>query len=66
MATKLTADLRFEFFAPWELYSSSTTDIGYVLSAMRNLCGKVRNPLLNRSEVEKRKRILKVVLRIPV
>ena len=66
IATKLTGDLKFEFFAPWEMYSSSQMSIGYVFSSMRNLCNEKRNPLLNKSEVEKRKRILKVILKIPV
>ena len=66
LATKLTHKLEFEFFAPWELYSSSKIDAKYLLSSMRDLCNKTRNPLLNRGEVERRKRILKLILRIPV
>lgn len=66
LATKLTEDFKFEFFAPWDLYSSSKMDIGYVFSSMRNLCNERRNPLLNKAEVEKRKRMLKVILKIPV
>jgi hypothetical protein len=66
LATKLTSDFRFEFFAPSSLYSSSKVDLASVLSQMRSLCAKRRNPLLDRSEVEKRKGILKVVLRIPI
>lgn len=65
-STKLTEDFKFEFFAPWELYSSSKMDISYVLSSMRNLCNERRNPLLNKTEVDKRKRTLKVILKIPV
>jgi len=66
IATKLTENLKYEFFAPWELYSSSQTNIDYVFRSMRNLCSELRNPLLNKAEVEKRKKILKVVLRIPI
>lgn len=66
LATKLTEDGKFEFFAPWEFYSSSKVDATYLLNSIRDLYSKKRNPLLDKKEVEKRKEILKVLLKIPI
>jgi len=66
LATKLTDEGRFEFFAPWEFYSSSKVDTRYLITCLRDLCDKKRNPLLDKKEVEKRKEILKVLLKIPI
>ena len=65
-ATKLTENFKFEFYAPWELYSSAKVDAHYLLTSMRNLCNEKRNPLLNKEEIERRKKILKLTLKIPL
>jgi len=65
IATKITDEFKFEFFAPSRLYSSSEMDAASVLSRLRGLASKMPNPLLDKAEVERRKRTLKVVLRIP-
>lgn len=65
-ATKLTDDFKFEFFSPWNLYSSAKVDAAYLLTSMRDLCNKRRNPLLNQEEFEKRKKLLKLILKIPI
>jgi len=65
-ATKLTEECTFEFFSPQELYSSTRVDAEILLRHMRNFCDKKRNPLLDKDEIEKRRRMLKTVLKIPV
>ena len=65
-ATKLTEECTFEFFSPQELYSSTRVDAEILLRHMKNFCDKKRNPLLDKDEVEKRRRMLKTVLRIPI
>jgi hypothetical protein len=66
IATKLTEDLKFEFFAPWELYSSLIVDAEYFLQSLMNLCEEEKNPLLKKGETEKRRRCLKIILKIPI
>jgi len=65
-ATKLIGIDRFEFFAPWEFYSSKSVEADYLLLSLRNCCNKRRNPLLDKGEIERRKKMLKVILNIPV
>lgn len=65
-ATKLVGDYKFEFFAPRKFYSSLGMEVSYLLEGMRKSCSDKRNPLLYREEVEKRKKMLKVILNIPV
>lgn len=66
VATRLAGEDRFEFFAPPAYYSSSTWDHQMLLKWLEEECGKRRNLLLNRENVERARRTLKVVLRIPV
>jgi len=65
-ATKLIETDKFEFFAPWEFYSSKTVDANYLLVSLRNYCNEKRNLLLDQAKVEKRKKMLKILLKIPV
>jgi len=65
-ATRLTEQDRFEFFAPWSFYSSMSMDANYLLTNLRKCCDEKRNPLLYKEEVEKRKKMLKVLLKIPI
>lgn len=65
-ATKLRGESTFEFFAPVELYDSQARDVQYFLTWLRNCCRDERNSLLEKEEVEKRRKLLKVMLRIPV
>lgn len=65
-ATKLMEGCTFEFFSPQELYSSTRVEVETLLAHMRAFCGKKRNPLLGREEIEKRRRMLKTILKIPV
>ncbi|RLF88832.1 hypothetical protein DRN43_05010 [Thermococci archaeon] len=66
LATKLIGTDRFEFFAPWRLYSSGSVEADYLLSSLRNCCNERRNPPLDKGEIERRKKTLKVILNIPV
>ena len=66
LATKLIGTDRFEFFAPSQFYSSTIHEAEFLLAAMRDRCLAKRNPLLDRDEIERRKRMLKVLLKIPV
>jgi hypothetical protein len=65
-ATKLIGKEMFEFFAPVKLYSSKPEGAHYFLTWLSNCCNEVRNPLLEKEEVEKRKKLLKVLLKIPL
>lgn len=65
-ATKLIEECHFEFFSPQELYSSARVEAEAFLRHMQNFCDKKRNPLLDKEEIEKRRRMLKTVLRIPI
>jgi hypothetical protein len=65
-ATKLVGKDKFDFFAPWELYSSRSVEVGALLTSLKNCCDEKRNPLFNKEEVERRKNMLKIVLKIPV
>ncbi|MCK4647927.1 hypothetical protein KAT51_00245 [bacterium] len=65
-ATKLTEEFKFEFFAPWEFYSSQRVEVENLLSSLRDQCNEKRNPLLNMEEIERRRKLLKVILKIPV
>jgi len=65
-ATKMHEDMKFEFFYPYEFYSSQRLDVASVLGRMKEKCIKADNPLLENDEVRKRKRVLKAILRIPV
>ena len=65
-ATKLIETDKFEFFAPWEFYSSKTVDANYLLVSLRNYCNEKRNLLLDQAKIEKRKEMLKILLKIPV
>jgi hypothetical protein len=66
LATKLVEKDKFEFFAPWKFYSSMNIEANYLLESLRKSCSEKRNPLLYREEVERRKKMLKVILKIPV
>jgi hypothetical protein len=66
VATKLIGTDSFEFFAPSPLYSSTIHEAEFLLAAMRDRCLEKRNPLLDRDEIERRKRMLKVILKIPM
>jgi hypothetical protein len=55
IATKLTQELQFEFFAPWELYSSSKMDGNFLLTSMRDLCYKARNPCSKKRRLKEEK-----------
>jgi len=65
-ATKLIGKDKFEFFAPSQFYSSKIVEADYLLSSLRDCCAEKRNPLLDRDESERRKRMLKVILKIPM
>lgn len=65
-ATRLAEQDKFEFFAPWSFYSSIPRDTNYLLTNLRKCCDEKRNPLLGKEEVEKRKKMLKVLLKIPI
>jgi len=64
--TKLVDGLHFEFFSPREEYSSIQREARYVLQSIHKTCDGKRNPLLDREETEKRKKMLKIILKIPV
>jgi hypothetical protein len=66
LATKVTKDFQFEFFAPWAHYSSAKYDASDVLSLLKRECEKNRNPLLYTEEIKKRRNTLKIILGIPV
>jgi hypothetical protein len=63
LATKLEED-RFEFFAP--LYSSSKFEPDYLLRYLENLCRNKQNPLISKKEIQRRREVLKIILKIPV
>jgi hypothetical protein len=65
-ATKLIGKDTFEFFAPSHYYSSQPVAPEYFLASLRKCCAEKRNPLLDKDEIERRKRMLKVILKIPV
>lgn len=65
-ATKLIDGCTFEFFSPQQLYSSARVEAETFLGHMRYFCDKKRNPLLDKEEIEKRRRMLKTVLKIPI
>lgn len=65
-ATKLIEKDKFEFFAPLEIYSSQPQDVDYLLTWLRNSCHGKRNPLLEREEVLRSKKLLKIKLEIPI
>lgn len=65
-ATKLRNENMFEFFAPVNLYDSQARDANYFLTWLRNYCRSERNPLLEKGEVERRRKLLKVMLKIPM
>ena len=65
-ATKMVGEGRFEFFAPWKLYSSAGIEPGHLLRLLRDDCEKKRNPLLGKENVEKARKMLKLMLKIPV
>jgi hypothetical protein len=65
-ATKLVGKDAFEFFAPSHHYSSQPVAPEYFMASLRECCAEKRNPLLDRDEIERRKRLLKVILKIPV
>ena len=64
--TKLIGKDKFELFAPWNFYSSSNVEADYLLSSLRDCCNEKRNPLLDKEEIEQRRRMLKLTLRIPI
>jgi len=66
LATKLVGDGKFEFFAPYKFYSSNVVDVRYLLEAIMGQCDGKRNPLLSREEVVRRRKMMKVLLEIPV
>jgi len=63
IATKIFEDETFEFFAPFS--TSYRYDARYLLSRLIELCRKKPNPLLYSSEVQQRRDVLKVILKIP-
>jgi|GEM_PF-1011673 len=65
-ATKLIGRDRFEFFAPWSFYSSGSWNASYLLSCLKSCCEGKRNPLLHKQDIEKRRKTLKILLKIPV
>ncbi len=63
IATKFEED-KFEFFAP--LYSSSKFEPDYLLRYLENLCKNKQNPLISKEEIQKRRDVLKIILKIPM
>jgi hypothetical protein len=49
-ATKFIEN-KFEFFAPFEAYSSYKAEVNEMLSSLRDYCNKKRNPLLEKEEI---------------
>jgi hypothetical protein len=66
LATKITKKFEFEFFYPLELYSSAKLKANQLITSLRSLCDRTRNPLLSDDEIEKRKKTMKLILRIPI
>lgn len=66
IATKLTKDMKFEFFYPLALYSSAKVNADRLIGFLKELSTEKRNPLLKEDEIEKRKKTMKLILRIPV
>ena len=57
---------KFEFLAPWE-WGSSVDVLPYqFLGYLKNECKKKLNPMVDNEEVQKRRKILKVLLKIPI
>lgn len=65
-ATKLVDGNKFEFFAPWKFYSSTGIEPNHFLKLLKEDCEKKRNPLLSKEDVEKARKMLKIMLKIPV
>jgi hypothetical protein len=63
LATKIEED-EFEFFAP--IYSSSKFEADYLIRYLEKLCRNKQNPLISKKEIQKRREVLKIILKIPV
>ena len=63
-ATKIENRDKFEFFTPW--YSSIQYEADYIIRNLEKSCKEKKNPLLYKSEVKNRRKVLKTILKIPV
>jgi hypothetical protein len=66
LATKLIDGEKFEFFAPLRYWSSLHFDASRVLKILEDEYRQKRNPLLYKESVQRARKTLKVVLKIPV
>lgn len=65
-ATCITKDNKFELFAPWEWGSSIDINAYQMIGHLKDETMKKTNPLISDDEVQKRRRLLKVLLKIPI
>ena len=63
-ATKIENRDKFEFFTPW--YSSIQYEADYIIRTLEKSCKEKKNPLLYKSEIKNRRKVLKTILKIPV
>jgi len=65
-ATRLTKDNRFELYSPWEWSSSVDVNSYQMISYLKNESVKKKNPRFWEEEIQRRRKLLKVLLRIPI
>ncbi|OQX86741.1 MAG: hypothetical protein B6D55_05320 [Candidatus Omnitrophica bacterium 4484_70.2] len=66
-ATQLTKDNnKFELYAPWEWLSSVDINPYQMIGYIKNESTKKKNPRLIEEEVQRRRKLLKVLLKIPI
>jgi len=65
-ATRIIKDSKFEMYSPWEW--SSSVDVGpyQMIGYIKNESMKKKNPRPWEEEIQKRRKLLKVLLRIPI
>jgi len=66
LATRITNNKEFEFYYPLKLFSSLKVNARDLVGNLNELCTSKRNPLLDKNEVEKRKKTMKLILKIPM
>jgi len=65
-ATRLTKDNKFELYAPWKWLSSVDVNPYQMIGYIKNESMKKKNLRLWEEEIQKRRKLLKVLLKIPI
>ena len=65
-ATRIIKDSKFEMYSPWEWSSSVDISTYQMIGYIKNESMKKKNPRLWEEEIQKRRKLLKVLLRIPI